>query len=212
VDWLRRKGRVTAPAAAAPAEPVPEPAERAAPGVAEFFDRVAEDRSHAILDLGPASDASLRLYSRFARWIRFADLLSGGGAGDGAASLQSTLPAHPERPYDLIFGWDVLDRTRPEERRALVERLTEISAPNARLYIVVEGSAKATIHPLRFSLLDTGRMRYEVVGPARPAWPPLLPSEVERLLAPFQVSKAFTSAVGLREYVAVRRVGRPTRS
>ena len=205
VDWLRRIGRSSAPTAATPAEPVPEATERAAPGIAALFERVSDDRSHAVLDLGPASEASLRLYSRYARWVRFADLSTGEAAAEGIEASFWALPPNPERPYDLIFGWDVLDRIRPEDRSRLIRRLTEIAAPDARLYVIVDSSAKPVSHPLRFSLLATDRMRYEVIGPAKPSWQPILPAEVEKLLAPFQVERAFTSQLGLREYVAVRR-------
>jgi hypothetical protein len=90
-------------------------------------------------------------------------------------------------------------------RSRLVERLVELSARDARLFVVVDTSGSNLSHPLCFSLLDTDRMRYQPAGEARPiGGPPLLPAEVERLLHPFQVSRAFTSQVGLREYVAVR--------
>jgi hypothetical protein len=38
-----------------------------------------------------------------------------------------------------------------------------------------------------------------------PARDPLLPAQVERLLAPFEVAHAFTLKSRLREYVVVRR-------
>ena len=47
-------------------------------------------------------------------------------------------------------------------------------------------------------------MRYEPAGAPRPARSPLLPAEVERLLAPFHVVRAFTLKGGLREYLGVR--------
>jgi hypothetical protein len=47
-------------------------------------------------------------------------------------------------------------------------------------------------------------MRCEATGPARSTPPRLLPAQVERVLAPFKVVRAFTLKGGLREYVAVR--------
>jgi hypothetical protein len=204
VDWLRRTGRNVPPAVAATDRSAPGPVERPAPGVAALFEGVGEDRRHAILDLGPAAASNFKVYSRFARWVRFADLLGAASSREGWAAARDALPLQPERPYDLVLGWDVLDRLPPEERPRLVERLVELTAPGARLYVVVESSPEPTAHLLRFELLDTDRMSYEATALARPVWPPLLPSKVERLLMPFQVRRAFTSRVGLREYVAVR--------
>jgi hypothetical protein len=205
MDWLRRVGRTPAPAAKAPDEPASEGVERATPGIAAFFDRIVEERESAVLDLGAADNSSLRVYSRYARWVRFADLLAEPIPPGGWESVLRALPSHPERPYDLVLAWDVLDHTPPEVRPRLIERVAEISSPHARLFVVVDTSGSSTTQPIRFSLLDIDRMRYEVAGPAQPGWPPLLPAEVERLLVPFQVVRAFTSQVGLREYVAVRK-------
>ncbi len=204
MEWLRRIGRHPPPPAAASDESVLGPVERATPGIAALLDNIREDRSHAVLDLGPASDSSLHVYSRFARRVRFVDLLAADPTPEGWAAALRAVPAQPERPYDLVFAWDILDWLGTEERLRLVERLAELSAPDARLHVVVEAPENATPHPLRFTLLDVDRMRAEPVISARSAGPPLLPAEVGRLLAPFQVVRAFTLKGGLREYVAVR--------
>ncbi len=206
MDWIRRIGRSPEPAAVVPAAPPPPVGvERTTPAVAAIFDRVSEDRSHAVLDLGPASDASLRVYSRFARWVRFADLSDAEISGGNWKAALKTLPPRPERPFDLVFAWDLLDRLEPDARPALIARLAEITSDDARLYVVVDSSGKAETSPLRFSLLDTDRMRYEPTGRPRPPHQRLLPAEVERLLEPFHVVRAITSQIGLREYVAIRR-------
>ena len=100
---------------------------------------------------------------------------------------------------DAVAGRTVV-RSLPRGRQ-----LFRRGEPCQGLYVVVEGSGDGPSSPLRFSLVDVDRMRYEP-GTASPSpWPPLLPAEVDRLLAPFQVVRAFTSKVGLREYVAMRR-------
>ena len=203
MDWLRRIRRATPPTTEELERVVPEPVERATPGVAALFDGVRDDRSHSVLDLGTATESSLRIYSRYARRVRFADLLGAATWGGWSAAL-SGVPAQPDRPYDLVLAWDILDRLGPEERPRLMERLGVITAVNARLHALIDASGKESAHPLRFSLLDIDRMRYETAGSARPTRATLLPAEVERLLLPFQVVRAFTSKVGLREYVALR--------
>lgn len=206
MDWIRRIGRTPAPATVGPAAPPPSTAvERTTPAIAAIFERVSEDRTHAVLDLGPASDSSLQVYSRFARWIRFADLSDTEIAGGDWKATLATLPPRPERPFDIIFAWDILDRLEPDARPALIARLAEITSDDARLYVVVDSSGKPESSPHRFALLDTDRMRFEPAGRPRPPYQRLLPAEVERLLEPFQVVRAITSQIGLREYVAIRR-------
>src|SRR5690606_32103389 len=101
----------------------------AAPGLTALFEGVKQEVEHAVLDLGPAAESSLSVYGRFARRIRFADLLSAGTSSAGLGDALRAVRAQPEQPYDLVFGWDILDRLPPEARPALMERLTEVTAP-----------------------------------------------------------------------------------
>ena len=204
VDWLRASGRA-ASTAAAPSEPVAAPMEGAAPGVAALVDGVSQDRSHSVLDLGPAINLNLTIYSRFARWVRFADVLgeSGWTHGGGGSGPLSHIPLQPEHPYDLVFAWDALDRLFPEDRPRLVESLATLTAPGTRLHLITRAD-EALARPLRFTLVDTNRIRYEGTSGASLPRPRLLPAELMKLLPPFQVQHAFTLRSGLREYVAVR--------
>lgn len=209
MDWLSRIGDLFSPAEEESDEPEPDrgPVERAAPGVRAIFRGVSEDGSHAILDLGSAAGESLRIYRRFARRVRFADLLAV-RAEKGFPEALDALPGRPERPFDLIFTWNTLDRLRPRERLLLMERLTDISAPDARIHTVVgacetsDGAAGEIPH--RFGLVDIARIRYELSGRSEPYREELLPADVEELLGPFSVSRGVTLKSGLREYVAVR--------
>lgn len=181
--------------------------ERPSPGVAALLDGVREDRSHSVLDLGAASDSGFQLYSRFARRVRFADLIDDCTSAGTLNREESALPAQPQDPYDLVFAWDVLDRLLPEARPQLMRRLMEVTAPDARLHVVMDASENGPTRPLRFTLLDVDRMRCEPSGPPRPERSRMLPAELERVLFPFRVTRAFTLRGGLREYVAVRRPG-----
>jgi hypothetical protein len=203
MGWLQRLTRGATEHAA------PEAVERSTPGIAALFKGVSGDSSHSVLDLGQAADSSLRVYGRFARRVRFANLLTEASSREWPSAL-AALPAQPDNPYDLLFAWDILDRLGKEDRPGLVQRLVEVSAGDARLHIVVDSSGRQAAEPLRYVLQDVDRLRTEATGPPRQLPAPLLPGEVDRLLAPFQVVNGFTLKVGVREYLAVRR--EPARS
>lgn len=207
MSWLRRTGRSTSAEPTAPPEPQPAPVEGAAPGVASVLKGVSAERSHSLLDLGPASDESLRLYGRYARWVRFADVLSEAWgprpSGSAAGLLRAAVP-QTDRPYDLVFGWDILDRLFPQHRPQLAEWIVDITAPGARVHVLVRTSEDVPMQPMRFVLLEADRIRYELMGSAKLPPSRLLPADVARVLAPLQVVHAFTLKTGFREYIAVR--------
>lgn len=250
MGWLSRLGS-SPPAAPEPEEEAtPTGVDRAAPGLQALFEGVRDDGSHTLLDLGPASGTNFRLYARYARRVRFADLLErlgrdaavddepadardrgdavkdavkgaeeavkdGGGGEDGeeagvdeaaeaARGLVERIPRFPDHGYDLVLGWDVLDRIGPAAREALVDTFEESTSPDVRIYLTVRTDDADEVAPLRFTILDDGQVRQEPRGPPRRAAPPLLPAEVERVLEPFRVRQAFVLRQGLREYVVGR--------
>jgi hypothetical protein len=207
VDWLRRLGQSPAPESPSSPEPLPEAVEGAAPGASIVLKGVSEDRSYSVIDLGPASDQSLRVYGRFARWIRFADVLGESwhrAPGSAAGLLEEAVP-QGDRPYDLVFAWDFLDRLFPDSRPQLAEWLADVTAPDARVHLLVRTSEDVPMQPMRFVLLDVDRIRYEPTSSAKLPPSRLLPADVARVLAPLQVAHAYTLKTGFREYVAIRR-------
>lgn len=205
MDWWHSKQQRREAAREEAGDAPPPPVVRAAPGVSALFAGVKPDGSHAILDLGPSAEPHFRLYSHFARSIRFGDLLPRLPYGSTWHVADGALPPGPRQPYDLVLAWNLLDRLTPEERPRLVERVAQITAPGARLYVVVDASGARFSRPLRFTLVDLERVSQQIAGPPEPAGRELLPGDVERVLAPFEIVHAFTLRVGLREYVAVKR-------
>ncbi len=206
--WWRRGGRSEAEESpdqepVEPPDPPPELVGSRSPGVAALLEWTGAPGGHAVLDLGPSSSRTLRVYGEFARRVRFADVATVWGA-EGWEGVLESLPPQPVQPYDFILGWDIVDRIPVEGRRRLMDRLVEVSAPDAALHMVVRGTREADTRPLRFELVATDRVQYRPLGPDRPARDPILPAEMERVLEPFRVVRGFTLKGGLREYVAKR--------
>ncbi len=143
--------------------------------------------------------------SRFARQIRFAGLVPRSLTGETWASALGALPPNDSLPYDVVLGWDLLIWLDPDERAAATARLAEITAPRARIYLIVDGTGAATAQPLEYTLVGTGRVAERAVGPPRPVSHPLLPAQLERALSPLQVMRAFVLRTGAREVVAKTR-------
>ncbi len=203
--WLRRLRRPSLSATGAEeADGGGGTPEHRLPGLAALFGRMRADGSHVILDLGPASEAHLRLFGPYARRVRFAGLLPVPPRGPELREVLAALPPNPEQPYDTVLAWNVLDLLEEQERTALVGRLDEITAPGAVLHALTEGSEEATPRAVRFVLKDLETVSSRDMGPAGPVGRRLLPAHVQRVLSPFDVLRGFTLRHGLREYVAVK--------
>ena len=207
MGWLQRfRGDDSGAAApeAAGASGSPAPSERASPGLAMVFERLSPDGRHSILDLGTASRVRLRLLGRYARQIRFAGVVPPPVSTD-LASLVAEIPAHPQRPYDLVLAWDILDHLDAPLQAALVRRIAEITSPDAWLYVVARSDGRDTVRPRSIDLLDLDRVAERTLGPPLPAGPEVLPAQMEKLLEPFRVVRGVSLRTGSREYVATRR-------
>lgn len=177
---------------------------RSAPGLAELFGDLGQGEPRSVLDLGPASGDNLRLYSSLTRRVRFADLLSTRPPEESPVPALEALVHLPEHPYELVLAWNVLDHVVPAHRTAVVAAIVDLMAPGARLHLMLDMSEEPFVRPLRFSLVDRQRLHQVPVGPPRPALPRPVPADVERLLGPLRVVRAFVLRDGMREYVAVR--------
>lgn len=209
MSLIRRILNLQEPAAEAE-EPEPfvaEGAERASPGIAALFAGLEANGQHTLLDLGAADENNLALFGRYARRIRFADLIAHPPRGDPFREALRALAPPPPGAFDLVMAWNLLDFLGPEERKDLVDRLVQLTTPQARIYVLVDGSEQRLAHPLHLSVLELDRVRQKALGPTLPMGPLLLPAEVERLIAPFEVVHAFTLRGGLREYVGFREKG-----
>lgn len=207
MSWLERAGGGPAhdSGSGGPEETSPERIRRRAPALAAVFEGLSQDPSRTVLDLGPASQEHLRLYRRYARRMRFANLLPHPPRGRSLRDALDALPPAPGRPYEVVLVWNLLDRLTPDQRRHLIARLAHLTAPAARLYVVVDASRGPTVQPVRITPLGPDRVAHEPAGEPEATGEPLLPAELKRLLEPFRIVRAFTLRRGLREYAATRK-------
>lgn len=158
-----------------------------------------------MLDLGPARARHLDLLTPYARQIRFAGVVPRSSGGEAWASALRALAPNVAAPYDIVLGWDFLIWLDPDERAAAAARLAEITAPRARIHLIVDGTGAATAQPLEYTLAGTGRVVERAVGLPQPVSHPLLPAQLEKAIAPLEVMRAIVLRTGAREVVARKR-------
>lgn len=194
------------------ASPV-EPFEYSSPGLRALLAGLSEGGGHRILDLGPVVPANLEVYSRFARVVRFVDLLrdelAAGGVPPGGAILSAPAVARllPERAgsFDVVLAWDLPSYLDGTTCRTLMAQLAACGAPHARLVAMLVAAEVMSEKPLRFELREGGRVSAAPVTAAMRGGPNLAPAEEQRRLEPFVVDHSVLLRHGLREYLAVLR-------
>lgn len=206
MGWLNRFRRIRPNDQDPEESPDPGPTceERRAPGIEALFDGASEDGSHALLDLGPAAEGNFRYYRRFAHQIRFADFTTHLAQGLTLNHALRALGPPRDRGFDLVLMWNILDLLPSEEQARLLSRVNDLTDESARVYAAVDPSVEARSQPLRFEILGPDRVRQHPLASSRPITSPLLPADVVRLLAPFEILHAFTLRTGVREYVGVK--------
>jgi len=181
------------------------PSTRRSPGLAELFAEIGVGAGASVLDLGEGSSTQLEVLAPYAHVVRFAGLTPRFGIDSVTAHHLRALAPHPDHPYDVVLAWGVMDHLDPADRTLFVQRLADITAPGARLYASVDVAGRPFVRAVRSTLVAIDQVAEESVGPELPAWPPVLSAPFARLVAPFQVDRAFTLRSGIREYVAVKR-------
>lgn len=141
----------------------------------------------------------------FGRWIRFAGLVPRSLVGEEWWAALRAVPPNDSSPYDVVLGWDLLTWLDPDERAAATGRLAEITAPGARIHLIVDCSGAATKQPLEYTLVGAGRIAERAVAPPQRVSHPLLPAQVEKALSPLQVVRGVVLRTGEREFIVKRR-------
>lgn len=163
-----------------------------------------------VLDLGPASGASLASLAQVARVVRFADVgrelsvVPPGGATLGASALDRLVPPGSE-PFDVVLAWDLIGRLSREGCVGLTGRLVTAGKPGMRVLAVEVTAPELAGRPLRFVVLGGGRVRCEPLPTGVRGGPDLAPAEMARRLTPFVVEHSFLLASGVREYLGILR-------
>jgi hypothetical protein len=192
-------------------EGLPQPAERAVSGLAETLAALPDDGSTRLLDLGPLVVANFDVYTRHARWIRFAhvwrDALPTPGPGTDPRVDPARAVPYDDRcaPYDVVLAWDVLDCLEPDDAVSMVHRIASVCRPRARLHALFTGTGARPTRPSRYAITAPGRVRPLDDEPRTLPTTGLSPAELERRLAPFAVEHSCVLRHGGREVVAVLR-------
>lgn len=179
-------------------------------GLQALLDRVTDDRSYSILDLGPAVEANVRFWSEFSCclyiqdfWRSYRDKKAASEPAedvDGSA-FSGRLAFRADTVFDIVLAWDLFNYLDLRELEAFVQRLSRWCRRGTRLFALISHLPRISASPMKFKILDCEQMVYEVPTQLTRPCPRHSPRDVARMMGRFIVSRSFLSRHGIREYV-----------
>jgi hypothetical protein len=179
-------------------------------GLKALLDRVRDDRSYSILDLGPALERNVRFWSKFSCRLHIHDFYRSyrerkaavvpGGESEEAA-FSALLPFSDETFFDIILAWDLFNYLDLRELEAFVRRLNRWCRRGTRLFAMISSLPNIPASPTIFRILNREQMIYEIPTRDTRPCPRHQPRDIVRLMTRFTVSSSFLLHHGIREYV-----------
>lgn len=192
--------------------PVPaasEPLAVNAPLFRGLVDGLQDDRRAVILDLGPASPATVALLTPFRCRLDIADLSDGldqlNAETDRAGldvRIAQLLPQPRQEPVDMVLCWDLLNYLHKPALTALMDALAGRGRTGMRVHFLVAYSdIRMPARPSRFAPLTDGRLVISPVTREQRDAPRYTPEDLGRCLRGYRVDGAMLLRNGMQEFV-----------
>ncbi len=181
-------------------------------GLHTLLDRVRDNRTYSVLDLGPALEANVRFWSQFSCSLHIHDFYRGfrewkaavvPDEGAEERTFSARLAFSDEEVFDLILAWDLFNYFDLQELEAFVQRLSRWCRRETRLFALISSLPRIPASPMMFRILNCEQMTCEISTQATRPCPGHLPRDITRIMGRFKVSRSFLARHGIQEYVFV---------
>ena len=179
-------------------------------GLHALLDRVQDDQSYTILDLGRALEANLRFWSQFSCRLHIHDLYRtllerkaavGPDEESARADFSALLAFSRDIVFDIILAWDLFNYLELRELEALVHGLSRWCRRGTGLFALISSLPKISASPMMFRILSREQLTYESPSQRTRPCPCHTPRDIARLMGRFTVSRSFLSRHRIQEYV-----------
>lgn len=194
----------------APGDPQASPPVYNSLGLRALLDRIRDDRSYTILDLGPALEANVRFWSEFSCRLHIHDLYGRfrekkvavrPGEEFGEATISALLDFSDETVFDIVLAWDLFNYLDLRELEAFVQKLGRWCRRGTRLFALVSSLPRISAVPLRIRILSHEQLTCELSSERTRPCPRHSPRDITRAMGRFTVSRSFLSRHGIQEYI-----------
>ena len=179
-------------------------------GLNSLLDKLEEDHTYSVLDLGPALEDNVRFWSQFSCQLHIQNFYRSYQEWKVAAkseeeweetAFSELLPFSDKTVFDIILVWDIFNYFNLKELSVLVQRLSRWCRPGTMLFAMISIMPNISASPWMFRILDREQMILEIATPEMRPSPRHQPRDIIKLMARFDVSCSFLLRQGIQEYL-----------
>jgi hypothetical protein len=181
------------------------------PSLGFIRNHLAEERKHAILDLGLPSGSNVDFFAQVPCTLYVEDLFDSlldlpppdeeEGKDVWDHRVARCLAHDSAVRFDLIFAWDLINYMHPDLIHALMKRLSRSCRSGTLLYIIISTAPEISRRPAKLSITHKDRVRYQGQAPLDKANPRYTPLKVERMMPGFRLLHSFLLGGSLQEFL-----------
>jgi hypothetical protein len=189
----------------------PAPVLNSSLGLQALCQRLQNVTTCDILELGPVRNENIEFWSRFRPSIYVADLRSllplPVSVPEDADSefidpnWESLLGLPPERRYDIILVWDLLNYLDLQTVASLIRYLRQFCRRGTILFTLIFDQKQMPSEITVYGIKDESHLKYEFAGSEMKACPRHQPRALSLAMARFQTSESFRLKNGIIEYL-----------
>ncbi len=189
--------------------PQPASALNSSLGLQALCQRLQSVDTCDILELGPVRNENLEFWSRFHPSIYIADLRSSlplpvVDSEDPECierDWEGLLRLPPNRSYDVILAWDLLNYLELPAVASLVGYLRRFCRPGTVLFCLIFDQKQMPNEITVYGIRDESHLKYEIAGLEMCVCPRHQPRALGLVMTPFNTSESFRLKNGIVEYL-----------
>lgn len=181
------------------------------PSLSFICDHLSGERKHAILDLGLPTGGSVDFFARVPCTLHVENLydslltepppLEDDKDDSWSLRVERSLWHDPQRRFDMVFAWDLINYMHVDLIHALMKRLTRSCRSGTLLYIMLSTAPLIPQRPAKIAITDLDRIRYHANAPVDKPNPRYTPLKLERMMPGFRLLHSFLLGASLQEFL-----------
>ena len=180
-------------------------------GLHALFQRLQDDVTYEILELGPVRKGNIEFWTQFSNSLHVADLRSSlplpplpdDDPEPPERDWHQLLGLPEERRFDIILAWDLLNYIDLSDLSSLVEYLSRFCRPETILFMLIFDNQKMWEDIAVYRIVDESHLGYELGSAKMRDCPRHHAHTLTQTMRNFRSADSFRLRNGVIEYIFI---------